>query len=78
MASGSVSVFDLVSLLLPVARLFARPVRGADGAVLCLQVAEDLMEQLGVSQDRLVTGAYVDLLLANQPSSHQLLLSHSQ
>lgn len=32
----------------------------------CLQVAEDLMEKLGVSQDRLVTGAYMDLLLANK------------
>lgn len=29
----------------------------------CLQVAEDLMEKLGVSQDTLVTGAYMDLLL---------------
>lgn len=30
------------------------------------------MEQLGVSQDRLVTGAYMDLLLANKPPSDQL------
>lgn len=34
-----------------------------------LQVAEDLMEQLGVSQDRLVRGAYVDLLLASKANS---------
>uniref|UniRef100_A0A3B5K612 Si:ch211-156b7.4 n=1 Tax=Takifugu rubripes TaxID=31033 RepID=A0A3B5K612_TAKRU len=30
------------------------------------RVAEDLMEKLGVSQDTLVTGAYMDLLLLNK------------
>ncbi|GLD69801.1 uncharacterized protein AKAME5_002111800 [Lates japonicus] len=30
------------------------------------QVAEDLMEQLGVSQESLVTGAYMDLILKGQ------------
>lgn len=28
-----------------------------------IQVAEDLMEQLGVSKETLVTGAYMDLIL---------------
>lgn len=31
-----------------------------------LQVAEDLMQQLGVSKESLVTGAYMDLLLKGQ------------
>lgn len=33
------------------------------------QVAQDLMEQLGVSQESLVTGAYMDLLLKGRKES---------